>query len=287
MSAQTIRLIAMLSFVGLLSPQGAYAQGPSASDLLEKIAQTYRQVSSFSVVAEKKVDLDTDTRGEMSLNPNPNVVHAGSHESYDIQVALMASGSSKAKLLLKEDNKNEIVVVNDGKLVWTLIPGQHAYTEVDAKSSNVPTSAYEYLLRTGDNDISGVNLLQQYETLVATRFQSISGYRAWAKLERSETLKVGNDKKECYVLTIQRPGSAEKHKFWVDKKELAIWRSVETTLRPWDEWVTPGVTLQTTITLTIKQMTLNPSLDDSNFVFTFPDQAKKVDILKLSGENPF
>ena len=280
MSTQSTRFLAVLSFAISLFPHSAYAQDLSASDLLKKITETYRQVSSFSVVAGKKVDLDTDTRGEISVNPN--VVHGGSHQSYDIQLTLMASGSSKAKLLLQE-GKKEIVVVWDGKAVWTLIPAQHAYTEVTtARSANMQTPAR--ILRIGSNGISGVDLLQRYETLIAGRFQSISSYESWAKLERSKTLKAGKDKKECYVLTIQKPGSSQKQKLWVDKKEFIIWKSVDTTLAARD-YLAP--TFETSITVTMEQMALNPSLDDSNFVFTPPDQAKKVDSLILSGINHF
>lgn len=260
--------------------QGVHARELSASDVLKKVAETYRLASSFSVVAEKKVDLDTDTSGERYVAPTGLEV-GPSHKSADIQITLMASGSSKAKLLLK-DGKKEIVVVGDGKLVWTSMPAQHEYTEVTAMSAN--TQSPVQIIRIGNNEISGVDLLMRYEILVAARFQSISSYESWAKLEHSETLKVGKDKKECYVLTIQMPGGAKKQKLWVDKKEFTIWKSVDTTLGPSGD---PGVTLQTTVTVTIEQMTLNPSWDDSNFVFTPPEQAKKVDSLKLSGDNPF
>ncbi len=279
MSTQSARFLAVLSFAISFCPHGAHAQDLSASDLLKKIAETYQHVSSFSVVAGKKVDLDTDPGRTEDVGPN--VVQAGSHQSDDIQVTLMVSSSSKTKLLLRE-GKTEIVVVCDGKLVWTLIPAQHAYTEVTARSANIETPVY--LLRIGSNDISGADLLREYETLVAARFQSIASYESWAKLEHSETLKVGKDKKECYVLSIQMPGGAQKQKLWVDKTEFTIWKSVDTTLGPWGD---RGGTLKTTVTVTTEQMVLNPSLDDNNFVFTRPDQAKKVDSLKLSGKNPF
>lgn len=204
-----------------------------------------------------------------------------SHKSDDIQVTLKVSGSSKARLLLK-DGKKEIVVVCDGKVVWTLMPDQHAYTEVTARSANIATPVY--LLQIGSNDISGGDLLEEYEVLLAARFQNLSSHESWAKLEHSETLKVGKDKKECYVLTIQMPGGSPRQKFWVDEKEFTIWKSTDTSLSPTGD---AGVSLQTTVTVTTKQMALNPSLDESNFVFTPPDQAKKVDSLKLSGRNPF
>jgi len=101
---------------------------------------------------------------------------------------------------------------------------------------------------------------------------------------------VGQDKKECYVLTIQMPGGAQKQKLWVDKTAFTIWKSVDTGQRgntSMSGTYDRGVSLQTTVTVTMEQMTLNPSLDDSNFVFTPPGQAKKVDSLRLSGDNPF
>jgi outer membrane lipoprotein-sorting protein len=186
MSTQGTRNLAVLFFAIGLCAHGAHAQDLSASDLLRKIAERYRQVSSFSAVAEKKVDLDTDRMGERYIRLDPNEGEAGSHESDEIQLTLMASNSSKAKLLLKHD-KREVVVVSDGKVVWTFIPAQHAYTEVTAIAA---TKAPVYFLQIASNEISGVYLLQQYVPLVAARFRSISSYEAGAKLEHSETLKV-------------------------------------------------------------------------------------------------
>jgi outer membrane lipoprotein-sorting protein len=276
MSTQRTRFLAVLSFAIGLSPLGAHAQDLSASDVLKKVAESYQQVSSFSVVAGKKIELDTEG-GYIG----PNGTLPGSRMSYDIQATLMYSSSSKAKLLLK-DGKKEIVVVCDGKVVWTLIPAQNEYTEVSANTANIGTPVYN--LHVGINDISGVELLRAYEFLLAARFQGFSGHEAWAKLEHSETLKVGKDKKECYVLMIQAPKGSQKQKLWVDQTDFTIWKSVDTTISPWGQ---PGGTFQTTITVTAEQMALNPSLDDSNFVFTPPDQAKKVDSLILSGSNPF
>jgi outer membrane lipoprotein-sorting protein len=92
------------------------------------------------LIAEKKVDLDTDTSGQRYVAPT-GIQVGPSHKSDDIQVTLMVSGSSKARLLLK-DGKKEIVVVCDGKVVWTLMPDQHAYTEVTARSANIATPVY-------------------------------------------------------------------------------------------------------------------------------------------------
>lgn len=276
MSMLSTTFLAILSFATGLCPHGAHAQDLSANDVLNKVAETYRQVSSFRVIAEKKVDFDTEGR---YIEPNGSL--AGSHQSDDIQATLIASSSSKARLRLK-DGKKEIVVVCDGKVVWTLVPAQHEYTEVSTSSANIGTPVYN--LHVGINDISGVDLLRAYEFLLAARFQDCSSRGSWAKLERAETLKVGKVKKECYVLTIQMPGGASKQKLWVDKTGFTIWKSVDTSSSAQGY---PPATLETTITVTTGQMALNPSLDDSNFVFTPPSQAKKVDSLKLSGDNPF
>ena len=199
----------------------------------------------------------------------------------------MASSSSKAKLLLKDDKK-EIVIVNDGILVWTLIPAQRAYIEMAARSANIQTPVY--LLQNGSNDISGVDLLQEYETLLAARYKSLASYELGQNWNIRRALKVGKNRKECYVLTIQMPGGAHKQKLWVDKTEFTIWKSVDTR-QSVDTGLSgtfnPGVSLQTTVTVNVEQIALNPFLEDSNFVFTPPDKAKKVDSLKLSGNNPF
>ena len=200
---------------------------------------------------------------------------------------MMTSNSSRVKLLLK-DGKKEVVVVSDGKVVRTLFPAQDAYTEVAANSADIQTPINP--LQIGINVISGVDFLREYEALFAARFKSISSNDSWAKLENSETLKVGKDKKECYVVTIQMPGGTQKQKLWVDKTGFTVWKSVDTRTNmntSMSGTFDPGISLQTTVTVTMKQMTLNPSLDGSNFVFTPPDKANKVDSLKLSGSNPF
>lgn len=58
MSTQGTRFLVVLFLAIGVCPPGARAQEISASELLKRIAETYRQVSSFSVIAEKKVDLD-------------------------------------------------------------------------------------------------------------------------------------------------------------------------------------------------------------------------------------
>jgi outer membrane lipoprotein-sorting protein len=286
-----MRLLAVLSFAFAFCPYRAYAQNLSPADILKKVAENYGRVSSFSVVAERKVERDTDTSGEKYRPGNldsPTTVVVGSHESDHIQITLMASGSSKERLLLRHDNeevlggdKKEILVVANGKVVWTLIPAQHAYSKVTASSAGIQRPSY---IEIGSKDISGVDLLWEYETVMFDRFRSISDHGSSAKLEHSEALKVSNDKKECYVLTIRGPRDTQKQKLWIDKKEFIVWKTVDTTLEPQDY---RGDSLQTTVTVTTKQMNLNASLEESNFDFTPPNQAKRVDSLKLSGTNPF
>ena len=278
MSAQMTRVLAILFFAMWLFPHAAHAQDPSASDLLKKIAETYERVPAFSVVAEKTVDLDTDTSGQEYIVPKREQIGA-SHESHYFQVTLMVLTSSKAKLVLKEGGK-EVIVVSDGKVVWTWIPAQRAYTEVTPSGLNIPPSAQP--LRIGNNNVSGVDLLREYETLVATRFAGYSVYQPWAKLQPSKTLKVNKGKRACYVVTISI--GTEKHKLWVDKKDFTVLKSVDTIVAPEDS---RGVALQTTITVTTKQMAMNPSLDASNCAFTPPAQTKKVNSLKLSGISLF
>jgi outer membrane lipoprotein-sorting protein len=146
-----------------------------------------------------------------------------------------------------------------------------------------------YILELENDDIFGRNLLREYEMLVLTLFQGIPTDNSLAKLEHSETLKVGKDKKDCYVLTTQTPGREEKHTIWVDKTEFTIWKSVDKK-KSFDTDLSGmydrGVSLYTTVTMTTKQLSLNPSFDENDFVFTPPDHAKRVDSLKLSG-NPF
>ncbi len=243
-----------------LFPHSAHAQDLSAGEILNNVAETYRQVSSFSLVAEGKIDRDTNV-----------------HDTEFIEVTLITSNSSKAKLILK-DGKKEIVVVSNGKLVWTMLSAQHEYTVTGFNSgyTRVVTPGM------GSNDITAEGLLTEYEFLMTSGFRTIARHKASSKLDHSETVKVGKDKKACYVLTVEMAEGSQK--LWVDKIDFTVWRSAITTVHGWDP---PGATIKVTSTLTMKQVELNPTLDDSNFVFTPPDQAKQVDSLTLSGRNPF
>jgi outer membrane lipoprotein-sorting protein len=276
------RFLAFLGIVIGLFPHGAHAQDPSASEILKKVAERYSRISSLSVVSEKKVDLDPDASGVSFDDLNSGKVYVGSHQDHEIQVRLMESSASRAKLVLK-DGKKEILVVRDGNAFWTLIPSQHKYTRVIERRPRTV-----FIL--GDDDVSGSNLLREYEVLVLNRFQSIPVNDSWGAptddswtiMKHSEALKVGQEKKACYVLT--RKGSqGSKNKLWVDKTEFVVWKSVDTDRSGTGD---RGVSLQTTVTMATKQLTLNPSLDERNLVFTAPDRAKRVDSLRISG-NPF
>lgn len=276
-----MRVLTVISFL-FGCPYCAHAQNLSAADILKKVAEKYRLVSSISVVAERKVELDTDTSEEKYSAGNVEGTVSGSFAASQLmEVTLMVSSSSKAKLWLK-NNKKEIVAVTDGKVVWTLLPAHNAYTELPARSPDI--NRYVFMLRIGSDQISGMNLLEEYEALVADRFRSISDWGPWARLQRSKALKVGKGQKECYVLTIQIPRDSQKHKLWIDKKEFTVWKTVDKTVFPTDY---SGDTLHTTVTLTTKQMSLNPSLQESEFVFRPPDHAKRVQSLKLSGYDYF
>lgn len=249
-------------------PARIHAQELSVGDLLKKVETTYRQWSSFNIVAEKTVEVATV--GES--NVGGSTVRSNFHQSENIQVELAATGSSKAKLQLK-DEKKEIVVISNGKLVWTFIPAQQAYTETTAEDAGAQKPS-------GGKDISGVDLLRNYEILVAARYQSLSPYASSAKLERSEKLKVGGDKKDCYVLMIQTPQGS--HELWIDKAQFIVWKCVDTSAAP-----SEGISLQSTVTVTAKEIAINSNLEDTVFVFAPPGQAKKVESLRLSGKNPF
>ena len=91
---------------------------------------------------------------------------------------------------------------------------------------------------------------------------------------------MGGEKKDCYVLMIQTPQGS--HELWIDKAQFVVWKCVDTSATP-----SEGISLQSTVTLTAKEITINSNLEDTVFVFTPPGQAKKVESLKLSGKNPF
>src|SRR5215472_17532430 len=81
----------VVSFAIGFCPQGVHAQNLSASDVLKKVSETYRSVSSYSVVGEKKVVRGTDNTAMGPLHGRGPGAIPEEHEKHDVQITLIAS----------------------------------------------------------------------------------------------------------------------------------------------------------------------------------------------------
>jgi outer membrane lipoprotein-sorting protein len=269
MNIRPTRMLVAIFFVAGLCASTTPAQTFSGGELLKKVAGTYREALSFNIVADKTVELGVAGEGQFA---NGARIYSNSQQSVTAQVTLSASDATNGKLMLKEE-KSEIAVVSDGKTVWTFVPAQQAYTEAPAGIAKEQRAK-------GRPDKSGADLLTDYRILLVDRYESLSAYESAVRLERSESLKVGGEKKECYVLMVQT--SKGSHELWVDKARYVIWKSVDTTPTPLE-----GMALQTRVAVTAKEITLNSDFGPSFFTFTPPERTRKVDTLKLPLKNVF
>jgi hypothetical protein len=130
--------------------------------------------------------------------------------------------------------------------------------------------------RTAQNGESDV--LRQYEDFLSNRFRGLPKYIPVASFEKESWVKLGRDKVACYVVKVQTPELM--HELWVDKNRFVILRFRQTPPRPQE-----GIAMQTTVTVSMSEANVNGELPESQFKFTPPEKATKVQSLTPTGKS--
>jgi outer membrane lipoprotein-sorting protein len=254
-----------VSLVCILFPQLGSAAQLSVDQILRKVSAKYQDAQNYRIVAEKNVAV-ASVGEDRSLNGART--YSNYHKSTITEIVLETSAPAKARLAVKED-RQELLFVDDGQTTWIYSPSRKEYMEQR-------TAALRPGDHPGPNQGSESSPVSQYETLLIDRFRNLSMYAATAVFEKEGTIKVGTDKVRCYVLKIESKGGV--HELWVDDSRFLILRSIDTTPTPQD-----GISMQTTVTFDVKEVSLNPKLEDTLFTFVPPVNTKRVEALKGLG----
>jgi peroxiredoxin/outer membrane lipoprotein-sorting protein len=226
------------------------AAPPSAPEVLNQVAQTYKGLQSYQFVATQATA----------------IMARGVQQSAETHLALAAVKPDKYRLTFKDDSK-EIILVADGETTWTYMPKLKQYTKQQAAMS-------------GDDDESDG---EQADTLtIALRtlvlfYENVTRYGSSAALAKDEKVKVGGDRIDCYVVRFQSAKS--QHQLWVDKERFVVVRHLEVARQTMN-----GVLVEVHINTNWKEAEIK--LPPANDLFTFdpPSNATEVQALNLPGE---
>jgi outer membrane lipoprotein-sorting protein len=230
-------------------PCVCYAQQPAVDGILKKVGETYQNLHSYQITAEKITEA-----ASVAIHPEGGGrVESNFHQSKNTQITLAVVDPGEFRLDVKEEG-GELLLVSDGQTKWTYLTKRKQYTE-EAGSAQP-------------------DILKSYRNLLVERFRGLSDYSSTAVLEKDNQLKVGSEKIPCYVIKIKTPNG--ENELWVDKDRYIVWKS-----RHIPPSSPEGITLQTTVTVNVSEAKTNPELDKSIFQFMPPDKAAKVSSLQL------
>ncbi len=245
-------------FIGLFAQQSANSQ-LRADEIVRKVNAVYQSASNYQFVAQKNVTVAAV--GE-EHDSGGNRAYSNFHKSTDTEITLAAAAPDKARVTLKDENQ-EIVIVKNAQMVWTYLPAKKQYSQKTAGATGSGSQA-------ASKEKSETDYIREEEVLLVKRFQNLSAYAATAALEKEEKLKIGGDKVDCYVLKIDTERGS--HELWIGEHDFIVWRSKDVSPTPQD-----GISIQTTVTVNVREANLNAKPDDSLFTFVPPDKAKRVD----------
>src|SRR5437588_1739971 len=171
---------------------------PPPPELLNQVAQTYKNLQAYQFVATQTTEL----------------LIRGAQRSGETHLALAAVKPDKYRLTLKDDSK-EIILVSDGETTWTYMPRQKQYTKQQAAMS-------------GDDEEDAAEQADTLTTALRTLvlfYEGVGRLGASATLAKDERVKVGGDRIDCYVVRFQ--SMRGQHQLWIDKERFIVLRHVE------------------------------------------------------------
>ncbi len=228
----------------------ALAAPPSAPEILNQVAQTYKGLQAYQFVATQRTD----------------VTVRGLPGSAETHLALAVVKPDKFRLTFKDDSK-EIILVADGETTWTYMPKQKQYTRQQAAVSGDDDE--------GDGEQADT-LTTSLRTLVLA-YEGVGRYSASAMLAKDERVKVGGEKIDCYVVRFQAAKS--QHQLWIDKERYVVVRHDEVV-----KTAINGAQAEVRMSTTLKEAEIKLPPPNDLFTFEPPSNATEVATLNLPGE---
>jgi len=231
----------------------ARADEPQVREILNRTGETYRELKSCRFITLKKYELVRNSKVVMGEDR--------------ISLAMVKPGQYRLEM---KDPLKEVLLVSDGETTWTYLPKTKSYTKQQVSFSDDERQLED---QGDDTDV----LTTSRKSLVGI-YTGLVRYADSARLLKSESIRVGSQKLDCFVIELSAAGG--KHQLWIDKERFLVMRHKEHSVVKMDG--REGM-YESTLQWEIADLRFQP---EANF-FTFqpPSGATEVAALNLPGEH--
>ncbi|MBV9763486.1 MAG: TlpA family protein disulfide reductase [Acidobacteriaceae bacterium] len=178
----------------------------TSADILSKVAQRYKSLTSYQIEAEEQLNM---MRGGRPF--------AGQHK---ISLAVGPNGMFR----VEENNGRDLEIrVSDGKLTWKALPKQKIWSKQEI--AEMP-----------DDDPDGQDaepsmaqdLFSEYQRLFVARYTGFARYPDAVLENKTEKIKFDGDKVDCYVIRIVTKGSTNR--LFIARDSFFVLRHIESQI---------------------------------------------------------
>jgi outer membrane lipoprotein-sorting protein len=235
----------------------------SAAAICKKVAETYRTLRVYQLVAQQSFDVPGF----------PEVIYTLAMVKPDkIRLTLknappQAWEQRQRSPFEASYSSNELMIVSDGDTTWRYSAKTRKYTR---EQSAVAVDDAD-----DEPPLSRLDLLTTAQNTLLSQFIRLPINAAAARIARIDQIKIAGAKIDCYVLQFRRPESSNE--LWIDKQRFLVLRQIQ----KWNSSPT-----QTKMTLNLKQVDISNTPESDLFTFTPPEKAIQVQTLNLPGEQP-
>jgi len=252
----------------------------SAAQVLARVSSTYRGLRTYRLDAIERLSEFSPRLGRLSLG------QANSSVAADL--------GGKARVY-REDDRGALLIVSNGDITWTYDSALQKYTR-EMAAPDLESEAAESDFADGELHLVGppldtirlgrpgrhlgintyrssADLLSHIHERLIGRYTNLDHYDPDARLLRRERIKVGDEKAECYIISLD----GGHHKLWVDEQRFLVLRH--------QERIQFANAPKSVITLEVdlSGYRIGAPLDPTLFEFTPPSGAALVSQLGLQG----
>ncbi|MGH9452735.1 MAG: redoxin domain-containing protein, partial [Terriglobia bacterium] len=236
------------------------SEGPmSAAAVLERVTETYRNLKSCHVTAERDIETSMPRLGSISTG------------AIRARVDLIWVKPSEVRLEVKEANR-DLLTVSNGSASWQYVSDLREYTHDQGALMGGDGSA--------ESDTYSPDLVAEMEDTIIFRYNDLAQYRQYARLEKEAKLKFEGNGRLCYVVELKVPNQGN-HKLWIDEANFLVLRHEEDSKR-----IKNSIPLLLRAVLEVTHVDPDFHPGPATFEFSPPAGAKEVETFDPPGTKP-
>ncbi len=224
----------------------------SAAEILTRVSRAYRNLRSYQIEAVRGITISL----------------GGAQNYRSTKISLMVVKPGRIRLI-REDDQGQLLIVSNGETTWTYLRARKEYTE---ESGAAVATAQE---GQPDSD-EAMDPLTEAQNMVVGRYLGLSNLSG-AELAGRDRIKLDGAKIDCFVVKVVVQG--QNHEMWIDPARFLVLRHKISA-----KIDRHGASLLLQALITVKHLQLDVNPEESEFVFTPPSKARKVQALGIPGE---